>query len=80
MSIIRLGSFPKQFPQTYLIASLISVNMIQQKASLADKNIHVTLKELCEKIKVYDNVAKILTTYMLMTTYISKALSISEVC
>ena len=33
---------------------------------VSDKNIHVPLKELCEKITFCDNVAKILTMYMLI--------------
>ena len=67
----KLGSFPKQFPQTYLIASLKSVRRDPTKGELgsklmlvSDKNIHVPFKELCEKITFCDNVAKILTVYM----------------
>ena len=54
-----IGSSSKQFPQTYLIASLNSVKRDPKSTKgelgsnlmlVSDKNIHVPLKELCEKI------------------------------
>ena len=42
----------------------------QTKYTVSDKNVHVPLKELGQNITLCDNVAKIVTMYMLIKGFI----------